>query len=189
MDRNRTIREHETFRNLLQAFARPGSVRPAFQGATHRDEALEYVTGSLLDGESSLGLLRDEDIDIAAKIRLLTGCTQNPPESADFVLAGDGSTIGRLAQLRTGDPDYPDRGATILYLIDEIHPEGGSWIWKGPGIEDEIRPGLVGLDASELPGLRMVNHSYPLGLDAVFLDLSGRIAALPRSTRLTEVSP
>jgi alpha-D-ribose 1-methylphosphonate 5-triphosphate synthase subunit PhnH len=189
MDRERTLREHETFRNLLQAFARPGSVRSAFHGVSDRDHALEFVACSLLDGESSLGVLGDTDLEIASRIQRLTGCVSCNPGSADFVLAGNGSTLGRLIDLRTGDPDYPDRGATVVYLVDEIRPEGGVWSWRGPGIPDTIRPLLDGLHPSELPALREINHSYPLGLDALFVDRAGRITALPRSTRLSEVAP
>lgn len=189
MDRERTIREHETFRNVLQAFARPGSVRSAFQGVSNRDVALEFVACSLLDGESSLGVLGETDLEIASRIQLLTGCVSREPGSSDFVLAGNGSTLGRLTELRTGNPDYPDRGATVLYLVNEIRPEGGTWSWKGPGIADTICPLLEGLHPSELPALREINHSYPLGLDALFVDRAGRIAALPRSTRLSEVAP
>ena len=189
MDRDRTIREHETFRNILQAFARPGSVRPTFHGVRDRDEALEFVACSLLDSESSLGVLCEADREFASKIRLLTGCVSSDPATADFVLAGNGSSLGRLIDLRTGDPDYPDRGATVIYLVEGVHPEGGSWSWSGPGIPDKICPRLEGLDFSELPALREINHSYPLGLDALFVDRAGRIAALPRSTRLSEVVP
>lgn len=189
MDRDRTIREHETFRALLQAFARPGTVRAAFPGVADRDEALEFLAGCLLDAETSLGVLRDDDRETASRIRILTGCGSSSPEAADFVLAGAGATSGRLFHLRTGVPDFPDRGATVLYLVDEIRPEGGAWRWRGPGIPGEVRPSLDGLDDAELAGLREVNQSYPLGLDAVFLDRAGRLAALPRSTRLEEVSP
>jgi len=189
LDRQQTIHEHEAFRNLLQAFARPGSTRQISQAVSERDAAFELLANCLLDSESSIASLGDADAPLAAEICRLTGSVLTAPELADFVLAGSGSTSGRLSRLRTGDPDYPDKGTTIVYLVDEIRPEGGDWSWRGPGIETEIRPRIDGLDPIELATLRDINHSYPLGLDAIFLDRRGRVAALPRSTRLTEANP
>lgn len=189
MNRDQTILEHEAFRNILQALSRPGTVHEVSRSVSGREPALELVASCLLDAESSIASLRDDDAQLVTEICRLTGCVRTAPELADFVLAGSGATMGRISRLRTGDPDYPDQGATVIYLVDEIRPEGGAWSWKGPGIQTEIRPDIDGLGELELGSLRDINHSYPLGLDAIFLDRLGKIAALPRSTRIEESRP
>lgn len=189
MDRIQTIREHEAFRNLLQAFARPGSIRPVSRQIADREAALELLASSLLDSESSLAGLWEEDDHLIGRICAATGCLRSPASLADFVLAGTRGMSSFAAALRTGDPDFPDRGATVVYLVDRIRPDGGSWTWKGPGIERCVNPQIDGLAEGEWSTLRDANSSYPLGLDAIFIDRQGALAAIPRSTRLEEVVP
>ena len=186
MDRQRTVREHQAFRNLLQAFARPGTIAPLHPDGTDRAAALELWADSLLDAETSLGCLRESDLPVARALSRRTGCPLRDPEDADFALAGPGAD---LARLRAGDADYPDRGATALFLVEALRPEGGAWSWSGPGIPGTRAPLVRGLEATQWEALRALNAAYPLGIDAVFLDLTGNVMALPRSTRLEEVGP
>jgi alpha-D-ribose 1-methylphosphonate 5-triphosphate synthase subunit PhnH len=189
MDRDQTIREHQAFRNLLQAFARPGSLRHLSDQARDRGTALELLASCLLDAETSLSNLWEEDEDLVRGLCVLTGCRRAPAAAADFVLAGSRGAASRMRLLRTGEPDFPDRGATLVYLVDEIRPTGGAFAWKGPGIEGSVRPWIEGVPPEDWTGLREVNAGYPLGLDAVFLDGRGAVVALPRSTRLEGMRP
>ena len=187
MDRTRTILEHEAFRNILQAFARPGTSQRIASSVFDRISALDLLADSLLDSECALSHLHEDDAAIAVRLAHRTGCRLRPVTEAEFVLTGTAGISDRLGELRSGDPDYPDRGATLLYLVEEIHPEGGGWWWSGPGIRTRITPRIVGIPNAEWALLRLANSSYPLGMDAIFLDRDGKVAALPRSTRLEEV--
>jgi len=187
MDRTQTVLEHEAFRSVLQAFARPGTVRPLARSVSDRTAALDLLADSLMDSECALSNLWGEDIPTAHRISTRTGCRLAPTDQAEFVLAGIGGAGFRIAELRVGDPDYPDRGSTLLYLAEKIHPAGGSWWWSGPGIESKLAPRMDGVPDGEWTALRLANSSYPCGVDAIFLDREGRVAALPRSTRLEEV--
>jgi alpha-D-ribose 1-methylphosphonate 5-triphosphate synthase subunit PhnH len=187
MDQTRTILEHEAFRNILQAFARPGTAHGIASSVSDRISALDLLADCLLDSECALSHLREEDAAIADRLSQRTGCRLRPVTEAEFVLTGTAGISDRLGELRSGDPDYPDRGSTLLYLVEEILAEGGSWWWSGPGIRTRIAPRIVGIQNAEWELLSLANSSYPLGMDAIFLDRDGKVAALPRSTRLEEV--
>lgn len=187
MDRDATVREHEAFRNLLQAMARPGTVRALAGGVGGGEAALDLLLDCVLDGESSLAVLDGPEAPLAEAAGRRNGCRRTEAGSADFVLAGPEGGGSRLASLRLGEPDYPDRSATVVYRVARLEEAGGSWKWTGPGIADEIRPLVEGLPDAEWHHLRMVNSVYPMGVDCVFVDKAGRIAAMPRSTRLEEV--
>ena len=187
MDRPRTILEHEAFRSILQAFARPGSTRRIVSTISDRMSALDLLADCLMDPECSLSHLHEEDAGVAGRLAQRTGCRLRSVPESEFVLTGSVGMADRIGELRMGDPDYPDGGSTLIYLAEEIHPEGGAWWWSGPGIHTRIAPRIVGIPDSEWAALRSANASYPLGLDAVFLARDGSVAALPRSTRLEEV--
>lgn len=189
MDRFQTIREHLAFRRILDAFARPGTPQFLTDESVDRATAFELFAACLLDSESSLAHLWDEDAETTRRIAILTGCRLVSASDADFVLAGVRGAGSRLSDLRIGDPDYPDRGSTAIHFVDKIRPSGGILAWKGPGIDGVSDPWFEGLPDTELPALRDANSSYPLGLDAVFIDLQGCMVALPRSTRLEEKRP
>jgi len=187
MDMNRTILEHEAFRNLLQAFARPGIPRRIASSISDRMSALDLLADCLMDSECSLSHLHEQDASTAGRLALRTGCRLRPVHQAEFVLTGTAGMSDRMGELGTGEPDYPDQGATLLHLVEEIHREGGAWWWTGPGIHTRIAPRIIGVPDSEWAAFRLANSSYPLGLDTIFLDREGNVAALPRSTRLEEV--
>jgi len=187
MDPNQTILEHEAFRNILQAFARPGTVRRIASAIEDRTAALDLLADCLMDSECGLSNLWPQEEAIALRISTRTGCRLLPPGRAEFVLTGNVGAASRLGDLRSGEADYPDQGSTLLYLVEEILAEGGSWWWTGPGIPTRVAPRIAGFPEGDWPALRLANASYPVGLDSIFLDRDGRVAALPRSTRLEEV--
>jgi len=187
MDRAQTVLEHEAFRNILQAFARPGTCRKLASSISDRMAALDLLADCLMDSECGLSHLWGEDLATARRIATRTGCRLAASDQAEFVLAGIGGAGLRIAELRVGEADYPDRGSTLLYFAEAIHPAGGSWWWSGPGIESRLSPRMEGVPDGEWAALRLVNSSYPCGVDALFLDRDGQVAALPRSTRLEEV--
>lgn len=189
MDRLQTLREHLAFRRILQAFARPGTAQSLSDAPLDRAAAFELFAACLLDSESSLSHLWEEDTETTRRIAVLTGCRLVSAPDADFVLAGVRGAGSRFSDLRFGDPDYPDRGSTVIHFVDKIRHCGGIWTWKGPGIDGAVDPWFEGLPDTEFPALRDANSSYPLGLDAVFLDHEGCLVALPRSTRLEEKRP
>lgn len=183
MESSSTIIEHSAFRNVLQAFARPGTVYPLHESISDRQGALDLLAACILDPECSIGANGPELEPVVSRIVRRTGCLQVVPSLADFVLVGSG-TRGDLANLCDGEPDYPDKGSTLVYFVQELYSSGGDSHWNGPGILGSISPRIEGLDDGELDALREANSGYPLGFDALFIDTEGHIMAMPRSTRI-----
>jgi alpha-D-ribose 1-methylphosphonate 5-triphosphate synthase subunit PhnH len=179
---------HATFRVILQATSHPGKgfALPASQENTSRQAAMIRMLSCLMDNEVTFTVIGDVGDNMADALAFHTGSARAGIVEADFILARQGTTDGLLTLIKRGTLEYPDKGATVLYLIDDIVDEGGTTALTGPGINGAVSPLFIGLDAGELACLRKANAEYPLGVDAVFLDKQGRIACIPRSTRIGE---
>ncbi len=179
-----------TFRTLLNAMARPGEI---YQLALAPGAAPEFaVCAALLDFEVTYACVpdgvsaSDGATALDQRIALEIGCPQAPIEEASFIVSYGALPAPAWPLLRRGTLAYPDRGATIIYVIPAINPterdrEAISLTLTGPGIETERYLTLSGVEASEFQHLSAVNCDYPMGVDAIFLDASGRVACLPRS--------
>jgi alpha-D-ribose 1-methylphosphonate 5-triphosphate synthase subunit PhnH len=180
--------DHATFRIILQAMSHPGTTcqLPIPESMSDEHAMLIRMLGCLMDNEVTFSIIGNVNSNLAAALSLHTGSAQADIEVSDFIIATRGTTIGQLSRIKRGTLEYPDKGATLVYLADEIAEEGGTAELSGPGINGIARPMFTGLAASELAGLREVNAEYPLGVDAIVLDTFGRIACIPRSTRIGE---
>jgi len=177
---HRTIRDHFTFRVLLQGMSHPGRVFP-LPGLPGEGSAAVELLGCLMDNEVGFAVIGDRDME-----REIARHTDSRPvslEDADFIIAQHGTTMGRLAHFRRGSLEYPDTGATVLYLV-EVLSETAGVVLSGPGIDGTTSLRISGLDPGEWQLFREVNSEFPLGVDAIFLDRSGNIACIPRSSRI-----
>ena len=180
--------DHATFRVILQAMSHPGTTcqLPICESKTGEHAPLIQLLSCLMDNEVSFSIVGDDSGTLATDLSLHTGSVRTEISESDFVIATRGTTSGQLSRIKRGTLEYPDGGATLVYLVDEIAEEGGTSELSGPGVNGTISPLFAGLSATELRGLREINAEYPLGVDAVFLDTNGWIACIPRSTRIGE---
>jgi alpha-D-ribose 1-methylphosphonate 5-triphosphate synthase subunit PhnH len=139
-----------------------------------------------MDNEVTFTVIGDDSGALATALSQHTGSSRAGIGESDFVIVTRGAANGQLAEIKRGMLEYPDQGATLVYLVEEIAAEGGTAELSGPGINGSIRPRFTGLSPSELTALSEVNAEYPLGVDAMFLDAHNRIACIPRSTRIRE---
>ncbi len=79
-----------------------------------------------------------------------------------------------------GEPAYPDRSATLIVEMDELKSEGA--VLTGPGIRDTVEFSLPAVEA-----FRANARLFPLGLDFFFC-AGSRLAAMPRTTKIAEMS-
>jgi alpha-D-ribose 1-methylphosphonate 5-triphosphate synthase subunit PhnH len=142
------------------------------------------LLSSLLDNEVAVAAIGAGAIELLDAVAKATGCRSVIANDADFLLVLGGSSCGHLNGLRRGTSDYPETGASVIYMLDEIAAEGGQISFTGPGIRDRISPLLSGLEDNELKLLGEVNRDFPLGIDAIFIDRGGRLTCIPRSTRI-----
>jgi alpha-D-ribose 1-methylphosphonate 5-triphosphate synthase subunit PhnH len=177
---NRTIRDHFTFRVILQGMSHPGKVFP-LTGLPREASAAVELLGCLMDNEVSFAVIGDRNME--TEIACHTDSRPVSSGDADYIIAQNGTTLGRLTSFKRGCLEYPDTGATVLYLVEALSETAGV-VLSGPGIVGTASLRISGLDPGELQLLREVNSEFPLGVDAIFLDQSGNIACIPRSSRI-----
>ena len=177
-----------SFRTLLDAMARPGSIETLVCDLDPPAPLLSAATAvclTLLDVDSPLWLDKParESEDLCRFLSFHCGCPLvEAPAEAAFALITEPLTMPPLQAFGQGSAEYPDRSTTLIIQVRALHPEGET-ILRGPGIEESRR-----FDASPLPldfwEQAKANHErFPLGLDLIFA-APERLAALPRSTRL-----
>lgn len=189
----------QTFRVLLNAMSRPGMVH---QLAVRDGEPTEVgVLFTLLDFEVRYAIAnpgtqsdtqRDtrSEGDIAAleqRIALLTGSHRVAIGDAAFVLSYGPLPDGAWGDLRRGTLAYPDGGATVIFVVPQVgeasaSDEQAEIVLTGPGVETEQRLVVAGLPTTEFQEFARVNADYPMGVDVMLIDPSGRVACIPRSS-------
>lgn len=173
------------FRCLLQAASQPGKLftLPPFECG-----ALEALGRTLLDHEVSFRAIGDEAIETGERLAGITGARAVPIAEADFALISGGDSAGAVLTLKRGELERPEWGATAIYTVEELSNTGSLALkLTGPGVPGARTLGIEGLSATEVEGIRESRRDYPLGVDVYLVDGAGRVAGLPRSTRL-EVS-
>lgn len=180
------------FRAILSAMSRPGTV--------HELHALPEVSAqgpglgpgllavllTLADLETPVwlqpGLAAEADV---AFLRFHCGCPLvADPGQARFAVAGPGLKPANLDRLPLGEPEYPDRSATVLLAVDGLIPGRGLRL-SGPGIRGTARLEIAGLGQAVRAVLPANRELFPLGLDFILV-AGGHVACLPRSTRVED---
>ena len=169
------------FRELLEAMARPGSIRcvTGAEPPAPVSVAAGVVLLTLCDRTTPLHLAGDMD---SAALRDWIGFHIGAPlvsaEEASFAL-GRWPDLQPVSRFAIGQPDYPDRSATLIVECDRLTPHGPAL--TGPGIET-----VAWLSLPETAAFRANRALFPLGFDTIFTS-GDRLAALPRSTRVEAI--
>jgi alpha-D-ribose 1-methylphosphonate 5-triphosphate synthase subunit PhnH len=185
-------RQQANFRILLKAMSRPGLV---FQLAALPDNAVSpallAVAECLLDGEVTFATVPDKaGWALQQTIQMATGSQPVGLDQADFIFVQGAVSHGTARLARRGRPEFADEGATLVYLTASWSPSKAHPLpvrFKGPGIAQDngLVPAMAGLSIDELNEISRINADYPLGVDAIFIQPSGALMGLPRSTRIT----
>ena len=188
------------FRTVLDALAWPGSVRqlPAqATGAPCPECAHPWAAGlliSLLDHEVALAVDGFQDSEALQRfVRQRTSVAAGGFPEADFVLAHAGTVNTDLpSRLKRGSLAYPDDGATLVLIAESLdHAQRAPTspairlLLAGPGVPDGLDLHVAGLAAELIQARNEAVAEYPCGIDLLLVDGDGRLAALPRSTRIT----
>lgn len=179
------------FRLAMDAMAAPGKIqslsdRFAAPEPLHAPAAALLLT--LCDFETRLWLDPPlaRAVAVVEFLRFHTGARiVASPADADFAVVADAPGMPELAAFPQGAPDYPDRSATLVVQVETLSAAG--WKLEGPGIRDAVR-----FSAAPLPGgfARQMGRNrsvFPCGVD-IFFTTPGKLAALPRSVRVTEAA-
>lgn len=207
-----------TFRNLLDALARPGKIKqlayPDFLGelpSYYKQEAVAavkinaYALGAmltLLDRETSFVMAANnhwlEQIDPAMQwVVLRSGANIAAPNQAAFAFFCDQHSGELVTQLNVGTLLEPESSATAIYCIEQLaqsQEELGqrddrlTLILRGPGIETTNTVSLLGLSEVHLKAPLADRRGYPLGIDIYLIDAVGHCIGLPRTTSINVIS-
>jgi alpha-D-ribose 1-methylphosphonate 5-triphosphate synthase subunit PhnH len=170
----------EAFRAAMRAMARPGTIETL--EAARPPAPVSAAAGTLLltlcDHDTGLFLAGGHDTPAVRDwVAFHAGVPIVGAEAADFAL-GRWEALAPLSRYAAGTPEYPDRSATLIVEMDALEAAGTGL--TGPGIRERAELALP-----DPAALRANAARFPLGLD-FFLTCGGRVAALPRSTRLED---
>lgn len=175
------VQSARAFREILEAMARPGTIR-RITGA-QPPAPLSIAAGTALlvltDPTTRLHLAGQADSPaIRDWIAFHIGAPLAAAADADFAL-GTWEALHPVSRFRIGQPDYPDRSATLIVECDRLVNHGPAL--TGPGIET-----ATWLNLPETAAFRANRALFPLGFDTLFT-AGDRIAGLPRSTRVEAI--
>ena len=175
------VQSARAFREILEAMARPGTIR-RLQGA-RPPEPLSIAAGTALlvltDPTTRLHLAGEVDCPAVRDwVAFHIGAPLSTAEDADFAV-GTWQALHPVHRFKIGQPDYPDRSATLIVELDRLVSHGLTL--AGPGIET-----ATWLNLPETAAFRVNRALFPLGFDTIFT-AGDRIAGLPRSTRVEAI--
>jgi alpha-D-ribose 1-methylphosphonate 5-triphosphate synthase subunit PhnH len=173
-----SVQSAHAFRAVLEAMARPGTIH-AVTGASP-PAPLSVAAGvallTLADATTPVHLAGTADnATVRNWVTFHIGAKLVAAEDADFAV-GTWSALQPTARFRIGEPDYPDRSATLIVEVDRLTNHGATL--TGPGIET-----ATWLSLPETAAFAANRAKFPLGYDCLFT-FGHRLAGLPRSTRV-----
>lgn len=187
----------QIFRRVLDALALPGQIQhldahPALDiAAFGRQPHLIWpatVLLMLVDHEVSLAVANVAGGDaLESIVRRRTRVAVDPVETADTITC-DGAALSPqlVTNLKRGSLEYPDDGATLLLLVEDITTSDlPPATLTGPGIDGSIRMALPGFTPETLAAREEAVATYPMGIDILILDRAGHLIGLPRTTVVT----
>ena len=174
-----------SFRTMLEALSRPGSVHTLPEVSPPPKSmpgGMAALCLALADLDAPLWLDPAADPDCGDWLRFNCGCplVQSPAE-ASLACVLDPARMPPLAAYRQGEPEYPDRSATVFIAVKDL-AEGGGVRLTGPGIKRERAFKATGLPEGFWKQWKDNSAGYPMGVDVFFVS-GNRIAGLPRSVR------
>jgi alpha-D-ribose 1-methylphosphonate 5-triphosphate synthase subunit PhnH len=182
---NPVLSAQATFRAVLDALARPGSVHPigdAVEVPSPLSPGAAAIALTLCDHDTPIWLdagLRSAD-PVTAWLRFHCGSMITDDSSAAaFALVSKPRELPPFDRFNPGTLDYPDRSTTLILHVESLR-SGPALALTGPGIQDRQI-----LRASPLPpdmGKRLNSNRsmFPRGIDLILVS-AGEVAALPRS--------
>jgi alpha-D-ribose 1-methylphosphonate 5-triphosphate synthase subunit PhnH len=185
---DKVLSAQSTFRSVMEAMARPGSVQ--------RIGSAAGAPAAMMRGAAAIALtLFDHDTpvwldnrmaataDVAKWLKFHTSAPVIADSSiASFALVGNPENLPALDRFAFGSNEYPDRSTTLILQVESL-TDGAVVELQGPGID-----GTAALRASIQPRdlferLAINAALFPRGIDVVLVH-DDSIVAIPRTTRL-----
>ena len=185
---DKVLSAQSTFRSVMDAMARPGSV--------HRVAATAGAPRAMMHGAAAIALtlfdhdtpvwldpLLSETAEVTKWLKFHTGAPVTANSSiCSFAIIGDPRALPALDRFAFGSNEYPDRSTTLILQVDSL-TQGPPLELRGPGI-DGAAVLQAGIQPSDLFERLEINRTlFPRGIDVVLV-ADDAIVAVPRTTRL-----
>jgi alpha-D-ribose 1-methylphosphonate 5-triphosphate synthase subunit PhnH len=185
---DKVLSAQSTFRSVMDAMARPGSVQriavaAGTPAAMMRGTAAIALT--LFDHDTPLWLdpLMSGTPDVTKWLKFHTGAPVIADSSiCSFALIGDAHLLPGLDRFAFGSNEYPDRSTTLILQVEGL-TQGSAFELRGPGIDGTVVL-RAAIEPADLFERLAINQAlFPRGID-VMLVHDDTIVAIPRTTRL-----
>ena len=185
---DKVLSAQSTFRSVMDAMARPGSVQ--------RIAAVAGVPVGMMRGSAAIALtLFDHDTpiwldarmsetsEVANWLKFHSGApVLEDPSVCHFALIGNGGALPDLSRFSFGTNEYPDRSTTLILQVDSLK-HGSAFELRGPGIDGSMILRAM-IEPVDLFKRLAINETlFPRGIDVVLV-ADDAIVAIPRATRL-----
>lgn len=184
---DKVLSAQSTFRSVMDAMARPGSVQRVRAAAGTPPPLMRGTAAialTLFDHDTPIWLDRtiSATSDVGKWLKFHTGAPLIADSSASgFAVVAGAADLPPLDRFALGSSEYPDRSTTLILQVDSLS-SGPAYELTGPGID-----GAAVLQATISTNLfeqLAVNAAlFPRGLDVVLVH-DDAIVAIPRTTRL-----
>jgi alpha-D-ribose 1-methylphosphonate 5-triphosphate synthase subunit PhnH len=184
---DKVLSAQSTFRSVMDAMARPGSVQ--------RITAVAGTPSSVMRGTAAIALtLFDHDTpiwldpkmsatpDVAKWLKFHTSAPVVADASiSSFALIDDAAALPALDRFSFGTSEYPDRSTTLILQVKSL-TQGPAVELQGPGIDGTAILQAI-IEPFDLFERLAVNATlFPRGIDVVLVH-DDAIVAIPRTTR------
>jgi alpha-D-ribose 1-methylphosphonate 5-triphosphate synthase subunit PhnH len=185
---DKVLSAQSTFRSVMDAMARPGSVQ--------RIAAVAGAPSPMMRGTAAIALtLFDHDTpvwlddgmsatpDAAKWLKFHTSAPVIADSSvSSFALVGDPKNLPALDRFAFGSNEYPDRSTTLILQVESL-TQGPAFELRGPGIDGTaiLRVSIQPHDLFERLAINVT--LFPRGIDVVLVH-DDAVIAIPRTTRL-----
>ena len=187
---NPVLQSQSTFRAILDATARPGTVQPirdVVDAPPPLSSSAAVIALTLCDHDTPVWLdlpLQSNGL-VSEWLRFHCGCPiVAEPRDAAFAFANSAQALPPFDAFNAGTAEYPDRSTTLVLAVERFEAESRLTL-AGPGIPRRISFGAAPLPADIRARLVMNRALFPRGIDLLLAGPDG-IAALPRSIRIVE---
>jgi alpha-D-ribose 1-methylphosphonate 5-triphosphate synthase subunit PhnH len=184
---DKVLSAQSTFRSVMDAMARPGSVQ--------RVRAVAGAPSPMMRGTAAIALtLFDHDtpiwlddamsatFQVAKWLKFHTSAPVIEDTSVcSFAVIAGAQHLPSLDGFALGSNEYPDRSTTVILQVDSL-TSGPAFALTGPGI-DGTAVLQAKIPANLLEQLAINETLFPRGIDVVLVH-DDAMVAIPRTTRL-----
>ena len=185
---DKVLSAQSTFRSVMEAMARPGSVQHVAAGVGTPAQMMRGTAAialTLFDHDTPIWLDRgmSDSSDVATWLKFHSGApVVTDPSICHFALISDPSRLVDLSCFALGSNEFPDCSTSLILQVESL-TRGSRYELRGPGID-----GTAILHATIAPKdlferLSINETLLPRGIDVVLV-AGDEIVAMPRTTRV-----